>query len=363
MRSQLAPELYRDESVFRREMETVFPSSWQLVAFSNDLDEPDDFVVVTLDERSVVIQNFDGELRAFHNVCSHRHSRIRGVASGNGPLRCPYHGWSYNRDGVPYSIPSRPRFDAADLDCQDSLALRPYAIETCGALVFARTTIEGPPLEEFLGDAYDHVHAVGDALGERLSCYRLVVAANWKVVVENTLEGYHVNFVHAESLKRLGTSGTDFGFQGPHSTFRSGTQEKPSATRDRIDQAFSSRPLRTRDYIHQLVFPNTTIATAHGTSFNINLIRPLHAAETVIDVYVFETRLSIDLSKAERSLVKAMRPAVVELTNTAFDEDRAICEQVQLGLAEASRPAVLSSEEQRIGAFQTAYLRCLNGDT
>ena len=146
------------------------------------------------------LQNFSGELRAFHNVCSHRQSRIRSEASGNGPLRCPYHGWTYNSAGIPFSIPNKPLFDAADSRVRDDLSLDRFAVDTCGSLLFVRIDENGPSLRDYLAGAYDHLHAVGSALGEQLSRYPMVIRANWKVIVENTLEGYHVNYVHAHSL-------------------------------------------------------------------------------------------------------------------------------------------------------------------
>jgi phenylpropionate dioxygenase-like ring-hydroxylating dioxygenase large terminal subunit len=247
-------------------------------------------------------------------------------------------------------------FDSADLECVSDLALEQFAVDTCGSLLFVRIANDGPSLQDYLGGAYEHIHAVGSAIGEQLSCYPLRIRANWKVIIENTLEGYHVNYVHAHSLKRLGTSGVDIAIQDPHSTYRSPTEQKAGATRDRLNEAFRSRPFQTEDYLHQLVFPNATIATAHGTSFNINLLQPLSAAETDVLVYVFETKLG-ELSRAEHALVKAMRPSVVDLTNTTFDEDKAICEQVQQGLAETSRISIFGAEERRIQAFHDAYLR------
>ena len=355
MRSSLAPSYYCDETLFRREIDTLFHSAWQLVGFTTDLKNANDYIVRTVNRKSLVIQNFAGELRAFHNVCSHRQSRIRADANGNGPLRCPYHGWTYNSAGLPFSIPNRPLFDSADLECADALALHRFAVEACGALVFVRMAADGPSLRDYLGDAYEHMLAVGSALGEQLSYYPMLIRANWKVIVENTLEGYHVNYVHAHSLKRLGTSGSDIAIQEPHSTYRSPTEQKAGPTRDRLNAAFRTRPFQTDDYIHQLVFPNATIATAHGTSFNVNVMRPLNAGETEVLVYVFETRLG-DLTRDEHALVKAMRPSVVELTNTTFDEDKAICEQVQLGLSETTRVSILSQEERRIQAFHEAYM-------
>jgi len=361
MKSLLAPSLYCDESVFEQERRTVFQSSWQLVGFRSELAGHNDYIAFDLNGKSIVVQNFDGILRAFHNVCSHRQSRIRSECAGNGPLRCPYHGWTYGADGTPTGIPGRALFDPADLADRQSLALESYAVDTCGDFVFIRTAPSGPSLAEFLGDAWAFVETAGTSLGERLSCYRLTMKANWKIVVENTLEAYHVDHVHRNSLKRLGVSGTRFDFHGLHSTYTSPTAvEKPGAARDRLNEAFASRPFKTDQYIHQLVFPGATIATAHGTTFNVNLIRASAPEQTEVVVYMFETRLG-ELTRSQMAMVRAMRPAVVELTNTTFDEDKVICEQVQLGMRESGRHALLGQEEQRIEAFQSSYLRLLNG--
>ncbi len=355
MKSLLPAASYWDEQLFTRERR-LFEASWQLVAFTSDVRGPNDYVVVNVNDRSVVIQNFDGELRAFHNVCAHRQSRIHAEGRGSGPLRCPYHGWTYGCDGLAMGIPNRSMFDPEDLSSPAEITLEAYHLEVCGSFIFIRRSSEGPSLRAFLCEAYENVHAVGAAIGEQLSCYRMQFRANWKVVVENTLEAYHVNQVHHHSLRKLGIAGTSFGFQGPHSSFRSTIAEKQSAARDRLMQAFRSRSFRTDDYMHQLVFPNVTIASAQGTSFNVNLIRPLGPAHTEIDVYVFEPKLG-DLSRSEQALVKAMRAEVVELTNKTFDEDKVICEQVQLGISETSRTGLLSDEERRIHAFQGAYLK------
>src|SRR5687768_6801823 len=97
-----------------------------------------DWFTTHVSARSIVVQNFEGELRAFANVCSHRFSAIRREPSGNGILQCPYHGWIYNKDGIPYSIPRKPRFDDMTDERRCELALDRYDLELCGTLVFIR---------------------------------------------------------------------------------------------------------------------------------------------------------------------------------------------------------------------------------
>lgn len=344
---------YFDPLVFEAEQHTLFEGTWQLAGFATDLASSNDYICADLGSKSVVIQNFEGELRAFHNVCSHRSSRIRCQASGNGPLRCPYHGWSYNRDGAPYSIPNRSKFDASDLS---GLELARWQVDTCGSLVFARRSPEGPPLREYLGGAAEHLEAIGVALGEKLSRTVLRVRANWKIVVENTLEGYHADSVHPNTLGRLGPPGMDFAYHEPHSTFAFKPRDEMTRTKQELYDAFRSRPLHSDQYVHHLVFPNTTIAVSYGMTFNINHIRPIGPAETEIVIYVFESKLG-DLSAREKALVRAMRPSIVELTNKIFEEDKGACEAVQLGITEATRDAVLSREEMRVFKFQEAYMR------
>jgi phenylpropionate dioxygenase-like ring-hydroxylating dioxygenase large terminal subunit len=110
-----------------------------------------DFIRAEIAGRSILVQNFDGLLRGFYNVCSHRHARLRATDCGNGLLRCPYHGWTYNAEGVPVGIPGNSEYFGLDRDARQSLALRSVAVECCGDLVFARLASDGPDLATALG--------------------------------------------------------------------------------------------------------------------------------------------------------------------------------------------------------------------
>ena len=114
----------------------LFARAWIFVGFSDDLARHNDFLTAEVGGISVVIQNFKGEIRALHNVCSHRLARLQTDARGNRALVCRFHGWSYDSDGVPTGIPENERFFQLDETACRELALRRFAVEACGRFVF-----------------------------------------------------------------------------------------------------------------------------------------------------------------------------------------------------------------------------------
>jgi phenylpropionate dioxygenase-like ring-hydroxylating dioxygenase large terminal subunit len=354
VRALIPRAAYRDPAVFEAEQAALFRGHWQLAAFAVDLQRDQDFVCTEVAGQSVVIQRFGDELRAFHNVCSHRASRIQCAEKGNRPLRCPYHGWAYDQSGAAFSIPHRSQFDPADLE-PAKVALTRWQLEVLHGLVFVRASASGPSLVESLEGAAPAITAIGDALGERLGTHRLTMRANWKVVVENTLEAYHVASIHQDTLVKLGLNGLDFTYFGPHSRWSSKPTDPTNKMKEALYRAFRSRPLQSDEYVHHLLFPNVTIAVSYGMSFNVNVIRPVAPDVTEVNIHVFETRLG-ELEPRERALVRAMRPAIVDLTTQIFREDQVVCEAVQQGLAEGTRDLILSREEERLARFQQAYL-------
>ena len=134
----LSPYYYFEDGVFSREGEEIFLGQWQLIGFRSEVLEDQSYFCREVGGKSVVVQNFSGMLRAFHNVCSHRFGRIRQPGNGCGPLRCPYHGWTYNIEGIPVGIPFPDKFK--DCSAEDRLGLRLVAwdLEQCGELIFVR---------------------------------------------------------------------------------------------------------------------------------------------------------------------------------------------------------------------------------
>jgi len=347
-------EYYFDRTLLTAEYERLFGRAWNFVGFTFDLANDNDYISVQVAGRPIIVQNFEGKLSAFLNVCSHRFSEIRCEAKGNGPLRCPNHGWTYNADGVPVGIPSRPRFEGMTEEMVLSLALPNYRVEVCGTLVFVTLDSAIPGLRQFLGDAWGRIEVISSSFGDMIDRNELDMKCNWKIAVENTLESYHVTFIHPKTFKLLGATGTDFRFERMHSAWYADVSETIEKQMAKLEDILRSRPFKVKGYVHQLVFPSLTIATTYGNSFAVQQITPTDVARTNFTSYVFATRLDGDNGTYKN--VRAMiNESVVQFNRAVFLEDKAICEGVQRGIRSGVGMGQMSDEELRVVDFQNNY--------
>jgi phenylpropionate dioxygenase-like ring-hydroxylating dioxygenase large terminal subunit len=345
---------YVSEEVFALENRTLFANSWQFACLRRDCANDGDFMTLKLGEIPVLVRNFEGKMRAFLNVCSHRHCEILSAARGNGMVKCPYHGWIYNAEGIPYSIPSRPRFDDLTPEVLKGLALAPFRLEACGEFLFVGPP-DGEPLREFLGEAYEELERIPVGAGAPISSDEFTFGANWKVAVENTLESYHVGFVHSESFAKLGAKGMDFKFWGKHSKWEAPLSDTVAAQSQALLPYFEPRSFPIQGYYHLFIFPNLTVASTFGTSFSVQRFVPLTAESTRLDTTVLwaPDGGGKAISPGART---HMARSIGEFNRQVFSEDKAICEAVQRGARNARQPGMLSDEESRVSAFQDAYL-------
>jgi choline monooxygenase len=197
----LAAAFYTAPGTLEYERHAIFARHWQLVAHVSQLEASGDHVVAELGGVPIlVVRGEDGELRAMHNVCRHRAGPL-ALCDGRGAraLRCRYHGWTYTLAGQLRSAPEMG--DAAAFDMA-AIRLTPAAVATWRGLVFAALD-PAHPLDELL-------HGIEEKLGTRdFSAYRFErrvsyeVPCNWKVYIDNYLEGYHVPHIHPELNKLL----------------------------------------------------------------------------------------------------------------------------------------------------------------
>jgi choline monooxygenase len=198
----LAARFYTNPSVLEHEREQVFARSWQLAAHAGELAGAGDHVVCTVAGVPVlIVRGADGVLRAFHNVCRHRAGPL-ATASGRGAttLRCRYHGWTYDLEG---RLRAAPEMDGAAGFDPGAIALTAAAFREWQGLVFVTLSGEAPPFETVLGGIAERIAPV--SLGA-MSFHRRVeyeLGCNWKVYVDNYLEGYHLPHVHPGLSKLL----------------------------------------------------------------------------------------------------------------------------------------------------------------
>ena len=358
MKGLIPSTYYCDPALLNAEREKLFSRTWNFVGFTFDLLNHNDYISADVAGTPILVQNFEGRLRAFLNVCSHRFSQIRCDPRGNGPLRCPYHGWTYSEEGLPTGIPSRPRFEGMTDEVIRSLALRNYRVEVCGTLVFVALDPTIPSLRKFLDGAWDRTEIMSCSFGELIDRNELNLECNWKIALENTLESYHVALVHPTTFKTLGASGTDFHFEETHSSWHATVSEVIDKKIAKLEAIFQGRLFKVRGYLHQLIFPGLTLATTYGHSFAVQQIVPQGAARTKFISYVFAAKLTAD-SESTRNMRAMANDSVVRFNRAVFAEDKSICEAVQRGIGNAFGAGQLSDEELRVAHFQRCYSKMM----
>ena len=382
MKPLIEPHDYTSADAFGAEVDRIFMRRWifacSLDGLANDLD----YRCLEIGGVSVIVQNFGGKIRAFNNVCSHRFARIHADRSGNRELKCPYHGWIYNEEGLPYAIPRKPLISEITPATLCDYRLSRWYVRTIGPLVFVKKeftgeTLAADDLEQQLGDFAGPLTELASACGELVENTEHLVKANWKLVIENTLEGYHVDCVHPNTIRKLGMTGlktpasgepeeeatvetgSRFTFSGQNSAVFSPLNPEVSARMDRTYKFLGNRPQKLAGYRHYYFFPNFVFASTRGESFSIQRILPIDERTTELTSFLFATNGFGELSKMEAALKKQFYASAAEFVRAIFLEDAGICEQVQRSIGFAHGLGVLSDEEERICAFHQAYRAAL----
>lgn len=359
MNSNIPAIYYFDDKIFSLENEKIFSKTWHFVGFKSDFVNDNDFVTTKIANVPIVVQNIRGNIKSFLNVCSHRFSIIQNQKSGNRPLYCPYHGWAYDKDGIPSGIPKRPLFKQFTKDELCEMKLKEFKVSFCGNLCFVSLNIDVEPLELFLGCFYKELECMSLSLGERIDLNNMEIDANWKVIVENTLESYHVGLIHTDTLAKLEPSGLDFCFDKTNSSWTSSLNlNKTKGGYKKIEKCFSPREYDIDGYRHILVFPNLLISSTHGVSYNYSIIEPITPNKTKFTSYVYIAKVT-----TPQIVIEAFQDSLVQFNRQVFDEDKAVCQLVQLGVPHATLLGKLSDEEERVHHFQKTYLEYLQDES
>ena len=190
--------LYLDPALYAREIQAIWHGGWLFAGFDFALPNPGDYLTLDVDTTPVVvIRGDDGRVRAFHNVCRHRGSQICREAAGHvRALVCPYHGWTYSRQGE--LTRCQGMHEGVD---KSQLALRPIAVEVICGFIYVSLAPAPPPIAAMRA----HFEAAGAPQGfPRAKVAKTIeydVPANWKLVWENNRECYHCIARHPEYIR------------------------------------------------------------------------------------------------------------------------------------------------------------------
>jgi choline monooxygenase len=308
---------YRDERIFALERRSVFARAWQVVGRAAQVSQARQFISGTTaaDEPIAVVRGEDGALRGFFNVCRHHAAAVVTEPEGSAhTLRCPYHGWTYGLDG---SLKGTPDFaGVCDFD-RAANGLVPMPAGIWESWVFAAVD-PGLALEAFLGaDLAARIAPLHLSRLEWVERRRYVLDCNWKVFVDNYLDGgYHVPHLH----KGL-DSVLDYTSYAIENGARFCLQSSPLVADGAETETGAVRAGDRAQYFW--IYPNFMI-NCYGGAMDTNLVLPLGVdrTEVLFDFYF------ADVSDARR----AHNRASIEVADRIQEEDLAICASVQRGL-------------------------------
>ena len=314
----LAARWYRDPATTALERAAIFGRGWQLVAHAGRLQAPGDHVVVDFGALPVLaVRGADGAIRAFHNVCRHRAGPIAWCdGRGARSLRCRYHGWTYGLDG---QLRSAPEMDAAEGFDVSSVQLPRLAVREWNGLVFAAADeARAIPFDALVAGIDARLGpnaAFADYTSHHHAAYE--VGCNWKVYVDNFLEGYHLPHVHPELNRIL-----------DYRSYRTELAQWHSLQWSPLESGEGL--YGNGDALYYWLWPNTMLNILPGR-LQTNRVVPLGADRCRVE---FDTYYPGAAAGAD-----ARRDADIAFSDEVQHEDIAICEAVQRGLASGSYEA------------------------
>ena len=198
--------VYYDAEIFRDEMEKIWHREWVYVAHESEVPEPGDYVTRKLGLQPVIVaRDDDGGVNLMLNRCIHRGNTVCQSECGNShAFRCAYHGWTYNTRGELVGVPYAQGYDESFSRENHALARVPRVASHRG-LIFASINPTGPSLDDHLGpakrliDQFVNLSPEGEIV-MRSGVLKHVYKGNWKMALENSVDGYHPNILHHAAM-------------------------------------------------------------------------------------------------------------------------------------------------------------------
>jgi choline monooxygenase len=332
---------YLDAAVLEREEARVFARTWQLVGGAAQAGAPGDYFTCQVGREPLVIAADEaGKRRALSNVCRHRAGPVARGSGNRRSLQCGYHGWTYGLDG---RLLAAPEFEGVRGFDRAAIALPEARLESWEGFLFVNLDPDAPPLREFLGAIPDETRGLEI---ERLTLRRRVdyeVACNWKVYVDNYLEGYHIPIVHPSLFREL-----DYPKYWTETKQHYSIQHAPLKRADRI-RATSSDD----DVSYYWIYPNLML-NVYPDNFSTNLIVPLGHERTL-------TAFEWYFRDPDEPAVKKAIEETVAFSDEIQLEDIDICEAVQRGLRSKTYESgrYSPSRENGLHHFHALYARAM----
>jgi choline monooxygenase len=305
---------YTDTALLDAERAAIFARAWQAVGHAERVAQPGQYFACDIaGEPILVTRANDGRLRAFSNVCRHRGAELCSAPGSGNVIRCPYHGWTYTLDGA---LHGAPEFEGVAEWDRSQVRLPEFRAEIWGPYVFVCQDPAAPPLADVMGAIPAEIAKIGCPIDRLHFAYRrdYTIECNWKVYVDNYLEGYHLPAAHPSLFREL-----DYA-QYRVDTFRYySSQIAPIRARDGAQSRRYDFSDSSNEALYYWIFPNYML-NVYPDNLSANIILPLGPERTLT---IFEWFAYGDAG---------VRQATIDFSDEIQQEDIAICESVQRGL-------------------------------
>jgi phenylpropionate dioxygenase-like ring-hydroxylating dioxygenase large terminal subunit len=343
---------YYDADWYELERKAVFMRSWLNVGHVCELAEPGSFVRRELEFAGVsllLVRGKDGEIRALHNVCTHRGTQLVDEASGKRTaFSCRYHMWTYGTDGSLLSAPDFERFYTDKASC----ALKQVAVGVCGGLIFVclepRQT-----LREYLGSMANTLEQLPAARATTFHEYVYEIDANWKLDYDNFQENYHLRFIHTRSAGAGLWADNPFGYpshftlNGRHRTQTIWTNPDPEVSPTMAEGFMRGAPRLAADGIldypfareYFALFPNLFLFGSPGQHF-LHTVFPLgpERSRGVIRIYW--------IGEDETASVRYAREFSMATVRDIHSEDVGVIQAGQRGISSGALEHIHFQEKE-----------------
>lgn len=209
---QVHKDLYTSEALFALEQRELFAATWSYLGHTSQLQNAGDFFTLDLaGQPLVVLRDMDGQIRAFHNRCAHKGTKIVTAESGHLGgrfLRCPYHAWSYRLDGALVAVPLKEGYEGTEMHrAEAGKGLVPLAgLSIYREFIFGRLKEDGEEFRDYFGESLQVIDLMVDRsptgqLTIEGGVLRNTINCNWKLYLENINDSVHPVSTHESAVR------------------------------------------------------------------------------------------------------------------------------------------------------------------
>ncbi len=341
----LASRFYTDPAILEIERDKIVRRTWQLVGtldhpcgevscegantVKKTISDPETYFTADVaGEPLLVVRDKQGTLRAFSNVCRHRAGPIALGSGCKNVMRCQYHGWTYTLDG---RLIGTPDVEGVELFDRSTMGMFPVRLETWEKFIFVNFDQHAEPLATYLGEIPEQARDFQFAGLQSAERRDYIINCNWKVYVDNYLEGYHIPIAHPGLMREI-----DYAHYRTD-TFRYYSQQFAPIRAMKTEDAGAAKvtPSNPSDRIYApgtglqqalyfWVFPNLML-NIYPDNISTNIIVPLSTEKTLT---IFEWFFhDVHQPKTKERIEKA-----IAFSDEVQQEDITLCENVQRGL-------------------------------